>query len=225
MRNAKLAAYDDVLQPIAEWGTGLRPERLRREMPLEPQSRSDAHVGELPRPACRDQTGRLLPAEALVQQCRVDAFRGSGPGGQHRNKTSSAIRITHIPTGISATGMEMRSQMQNRNHALARLRRKLAIELRLAVDAAAFVRPGWLDEIPGAADLGISPGNGRFDEVLAIVLDVTHAAGASVSEAARMLNVNTAAVVAFLAADPGVWQKIAAMRKAAGLRPLGNPRK
>ena len=160
-----------------------------------------------------------------MQQCRVDAFRGSGPGGQHRNKTSSAIRVTHTPTGISATGTELRSQMQNRNHALARLRRRLAIELRLPVDLQAFARPGWLAEIPGAADLSIRPGNDRFDEVLAIVLDVTEAARASVSDAARTLEVNTAALVAFLAADPGVWQKIASMRQAAGLRPLGNPRK
>ena len=175
--------------------------------------------------ACRDPAQRLLPAELLVRQCRVDAYRGSGPGGQHRNKTSSAIRVTHTPTGIIATGTEMRSQLQNRNHALGRLRRKLAIELRLPVDIPSFVRPGWLDEIPGAADLGIRPGNERFDEVLAIVLDVLEGAAASVSAAAMTLGVNTAAVVAFLAADPGVWQKVAAMRKAAGLRPLGNPRK
>jgi hypothetical protein len=194
-------------------------------MPLKPPTRCEPGTGDPATLACRDQTHRLLTTELLAQQCRVDAFRGSGPGGQHRNKTSSAIRITHTPTGIIATGMEMRSQMQNRNHALARLRRKLAIELRLPVDVQTFARPGWLDEIPGAIDLSIRPTNDRFDEVLAIVLDVTESAGASVSEAARVLKVNTAALVAFLAAEPGVWQRIASMRKAAGLRPLGNPRK
>lgn len=193
-------------------------------MSLKPPTRREPEASGLSALACRDQA-RLLPAELLMRQCRVEAFRGPGPGGQKRNKTSSAIRMTHILTGISATGMELRSQIQNRNHALARLRRKLAIELRLPVDLPSFVRPEWLDQIPGAADLSIRPGNDRFDDVLAIVLDVTDAAGVSVSAAARALAVNTAALVAFLAADPGVWQKIASMRQGAGLRALGNPRK
>ncbi len=202
-----------------------RPRKVTSKIPPQPSSQAQSGALDLASHACRDQAQRLLPTELLMRQCRVDAFRGSGPGGQHRNKTSSAIRVTHTVTGISATGTELRSQMQNRNHALARLRRKLAIELRLAVDLQSFARPQWLAEIPGTADLSIRPGNDRFDEVLAIVLDVTDGARASVSEAARTLEVNTAALVAFLAADAGVWQKLASMRKAAGLRPLGNPRK
>ncbi len=52
-------------------------------------------------------------------------MRSSGPGGQHVNKTESAVRVTHTPTGLSATAREERSQQQNRKLALARLAAQL----------------------------------------------------------------------------------------------------
>ena len=71
------------------------------------------------------RSGRLSD-EALFAECDLEFFTGSGPGGQPRNKTESAVRLRHRPTGLIAAATERRSQLQNRGAALDRLRARLA---------------------------------------------------------------------------------------------------
>ena len=63
--------------------------------------------------------------EELLKECNVDTFRAGGKGGQHLNKTDSAVRLTHIPTGTVVTCQDQRSQYQNKQKCLTQLREKL----------------------------------------------------------------------------------------------------
>jgi len=63
--------------------------------------------------------------EELLQQCEVQTFRSSGPGGQHVNKTESAVRLKHLPTGIVVSSQQERSQHRNKAICIEKLRRKV----------------------------------------------------------------------------------------------------
>ena len=63
--------------------------------------------------------------EALLAECEVQTFRSSGPGGQNVNRRETAVRLHHLPTGVVIVCQEERSQLRNRQIALARLRTRL----------------------------------------------------------------------------------------------------
>lgn len=67
----------------------------------------------------------LKQTEVNLNEIKVERMRASGPGGQHVNKTESAVRLTHVPSGISAIAQEERSQHLNKSLALVRLRELL----------------------------------------------------------------------------------------------------
>jgi protein subunit release factor B len=83
---------------------------------------------QVPAPPARREAARramALSDEALHAECIEEFFIAGGPGGQHRNKTETGVRLTHPPTELSVTATERRSQLQNRGVALERLREGL----------------------------------------------------------------------------------------------------
>src|SRR5205809_7854438 len=76
------------------------------------------------------RTWTALTDPQLLAQCAVDTYRASGPGGQKRNKTSSAVRLRHLPTGLIVIAEESRSQHENRVRALKRMRQAFYLKIR-----------------------------------------------------------------------------------------------
>lgn len=162
-----------------------------------------------------------LDDEALVAQCDIDRYRSRGPGGQKRNKTSSAVRLRHRPTGLSVIATEDRSQHVNRRRAVRRLREAIALGVRSdsrtteggsdMVLASCFDRRGHL--CVGRRDL-------RYYSVVAEILDLLAAHEVRVAEVAKCVGLTTAGLVGFIRADPKFWKRVNEMRAAAGVKPL-----
>ncbi|HWN07698.1 MAG TPA: peptide chain release factor-like protein [Pyrinomonadaceae bacterium] len=63
--------------------------------------------------------------DELLRECEVETFRSSGPGGQHVNKTESAVRLRHLPSGLVVTSQQERSQHRNKALCLRKLRARI----------------------------------------------------------------------------------------------------
>ncbi len=161
-----------------------------------------------------------LDDRALRDQCSVDHYRASGPGGQKRNKTSSAVRLRHHPTGLSATASDDRSQHVNLVRALRRLREAIALHARGAFDPGTYRPSETLVSCLQDGNIRISRRDPRYYCVLAEVLDVLAGCEARVSDAARALAISTGHLIKFLEADPKAWQRVNELRAEAGQKPL-----
>lgn len=159
--------------------------------------------------------------DRLLAECDVHTHRASGPGGQHRNKTDSAVRLVHRPTGVTVTATERRSQHENRARALRRLRKAIALGVRQPppVEPGPAVR----DAVADRAWPRIGLKSAEYLLVAAEVLDRLAAGEARVSDVAGALGVSTASLVKFLSLDDDLWQAANRIRRKAGQKPLRMP--
>ena len=179
--------------------------------------------------ADRREVWANLSDAQLLGQCEVDTYRASGPGGQKRNKTSSAVRLRHPPSGLIVIAEESRSQHENRARALRRLRQALYLKVRdeltteeLSPDAVCG-REGYRGARQQDGRLHLGRKDPRFWPAVGVVLDVLQAREARVSDAAAALGVSTANLIDFLAADPKVWEQANQMRQHFGQKVLKGP--
>lgn len=141
--------------------------------------------------------------DGLAEQCRVEHTRGSGPGGQKRNKTSSAVRLTHRATGLSVRAEAARSQNDNRRSAIRRLRWQIALSLRAE-----------------PTTVSLRSMNARDPRQAAKVIDHLAAHGYALRETAAALGVTTGALSKWITDSPNVLTHVNEERKARGLRTL-----
>ncbi|MCP4784988.1 MAG: peptide chain release factor-like protein [Fuerstiella sp.] len=163
-------------------------------------------------PAC-------LAVEELLKDCDVRRTRASGPGGQHRNKVETAIEITHRPTGVVASASERRSQEQNRQVAVKRLRLALAVQHRTA--RSDMVEPSalWFSRCV-ASRIQCNDRHQDFAALMAEALNAVHAKVYDLRKAAASLGCSSSQLIRFLARTPDALNAVNRERQALGLGKL-----
>lgn len=147
-----------------------------------------------------------LPDAALLAQCRIDTFRAGGPGGQHTNKTESAVRLTHLPSGTVVQSQNERDRLRNQVDALHRLR------LRLAATQRGIAEPAWLEKHRRGRQLRLGAQAQDYHLVVAVVLDALDRHAGVLSVAAEELAVSSSQVAKLLTADKEVHNAANALR-------------
>ena len=160
-------------------------------------------------PACQS-------IDELTSDCDFRRTRGSGPGGQHRNKVETAIVVLHRPTGIRATASERRSQQQNKEVAIERLRIQLAIQVRRP---AANPSELWQSRVQSGR-VHLSRHHKDFPAMLAEAMDHIYQSEFQISVAAKQLNCSTSQLVKLIKLEDAAWQRLNIERQKAGMGPL-----
>jgi len=165
----------------------------------------------------------LASDEALIAQSEVDRYRASGPGGQHRNKTESAVRLRHRASGATAIGEDSRSQAENKVHAVRRLRAAIALALREPVALEGYAPSPRLAALVagGTAPLGARTRlTGDYWAAIAELLDLLVAGELEIAATAQRLGITTGALSKLLLHDDHVGRVVNDLRRGRQLRPL-----
>lgn len=157
----------------------------------------------------------------LLDQCEIDTYRASGPGGQKRNKTSSAVRLRHPPSGLIVIAEESRSQHENKARALRRLRRAFWLELREPVEAITIRAAASINQVRNdEGRLVARPKSNDFFPAVATILDLLDARAAAIRDTAHLLGTTSANLIDFLSADDAAWKAVKALRSRHQQSPL-----
>lgn len=175
-------------------------------------SDSSAPLSVCDHPAC-------IREEKLLEDCDVQRTRASGPGGQHRNKTETAIQISHQPTGLTALAYERRSQEDNRKVAVFRMRLTLAALHRTVKSRVVNPTSLWESRCP-KGKISCSDEHNDFPSMIAEAMNAVDAKSFDVRLAAAALGCSTSQLVRFIAKSAESFQALNAGRERAGLRRL-----
>lgn len=160
-----------------------------------------------------------IPPDELQRECGVTHTKGSGPGGQHRNKVQTAVVLKHRTTGLSGAASDSRSQIQNHAAALFRLRLRLALELRSPVTELPAASALWRGRCDKAGRLKVNEAHQDFPSLLSEALDCFWYTK-DVKEAAAALGVSNSQLLKFLKQEPRAFQLVNGVRASQGFKPL-----
>lgn len=164
----------------------------------------------------------VLPPQELLTNCELRTQRRSGPGGQHRNKTSSGVFLHHEPTGVVGEATERRSQAHNREVALERLRFRLAVEVRTPsiFDADDVALETEVRAAYRGKSIRLNDSNPAKPAVLALLLNDLHASGGQPSAVAAIWKVSTSSIVTLIKSNRAAFALVNQFRQHHGRRAL-----
>ncbi len=148
-----------------------------------------------------------LTDQELMEQCVLDKFRASGPGGQKKNKTDSAVRIRHVSSGLVGLSSESRSQHINRVYALRRLRLKIALTLRSNPPNVRSELEKFVQQTKNSS-FTLNTRNSKYSIIVASLFDELSANNWKVSLTAKKIGVTSSSLNKFLRSNPELWRAL-----------------
>ena len=158
-----------------------------------------------------------LELAAFLKQCEINTGRAGGPGGQHRNKVETAIRIRHTPTDVDTHATERRSQGQNRHIAVFRLRLKLACKVRCYTPREGY-KPSalWCKRRQGEK-MSVNAEHEDYPALLSEALDVIVTRRYDVAGSAGVLGITMSQLTRLVRSERHAFARINECREEIGL--------
>lgn len=160
-----------------------------------------------------------ISAEQLLKACRIRFGRASGPGGQHRNKVETAVRLEHLPTGVEAAATETRSQQENRKKALFRLRIRLATSVPLKIAPGESPSELWRKRCQNQK-IVCNPEHEEAPALLAELWGILSSEDFDLAAAAQRLDCTSSQIVKFVGQISEARERIQEERRNRSLVPL-----
>ena len=159
-----------------------------------------------------------LPEEEALKKCREDSFCGSGPGGQHRNRVKTGIKLTHIESNLSGEASQFREGKRNRKEALRQLKLKMSFTIEISFKELEQI---W-NKLPIQR---INANNPRYPIWVLCVIQLWRNSKFQTSELKQQDHWSVSSIIRQCARDSELWTWIQKERQLINLKPLKNPLK